>query len=565
MLNTLVCASTPSPSGLQFSQQINGVSGSALQNIQDRFHLVLEEQEPLDLQDIQNFFDDSSENIKKALQPFGYFKPIIHARLLHQNGAYIAQYQIDPGPPLRLSSVQIEVVGEGANNLKIKDFIDHFPLKKGDILKTKKYNLAKQDFYAIAHNQGYLDANLSQHLIKVDLKKYSAMLYLKLNTGRRYYFGAVEFQQNQFAEAFLRRYMPFQTGSYYSSDKLTQMQNNLGQTVYFKSVRVEPLRDQAQNNQIPVLVRLEPKKSQLYTLGLGYGTDTGPRTSLGYELRHITPWGDYFQAVAQLSEIQQTFQAQYVIPGRDPLKQHYAILAGISTNQPGSGQYVLFQTGMNYVTELLGFQQIASLTYQHEQFKVESGEPYQVTQYIVPAISWERIRADDRVNTSEGYRLYLNIEGGEALNQQNRFLQGEFQGKYIHSFGSRQRIIFRTDLGATTTQHIDELPLSIRFYAGGASSVRGFSYQSLGPGRYLVDGSSEYQFKIYHKWYGAAFYDVGNAFDNPPMNLSQSTGLGVVWRSPLGPLELTVSRALNDPNPKFLKGLRVQFVMGPDL
>jgi len=121
--------------------------------------------------------------------------------------------------------------------------------------------------------------------------------------------------------------------------------------------------------------------------------------------------------------------------------------------------------------------------------------------------------------------------------------------------------LLRGDLAYTTVHDLDSFPLSLRYYAGGTQSIRGYKFQSLGPGRYLEVGSVEYQHKIIGNWSGAAFYDVGNATDHTTARLQEGAGFGIVWKSPVGPMELVVAKALNKrgrPN-------QIQFNMGPDL
>ena len=71
--------------------------------------------------------------------------------------------------------------------------------------------------------------------------------------------------------------------------------------------------------------------------------------------------------------------------------------------------------------------------------------------------------------------------------------------------------------------------------------MRGYAFQSLGPGRYLMTGSIEYQHRLINDFYGAIFFDAGNAVNNFPINLKKGSGLGLVWASPLGPMEITAA------------------------
>ena len=74
-------------------------------------------------------------------------------------------------------------------------------------------------------------------------------------------------------------------------------------------------------------------------------------------------------------------------------------------------------------------------------------------------------------------------------------------------------------------------------------------------------GSVEYQHRLINSFYGAIFFDAGNAVNNFPLNLQKGAGLGLVWLSPLGPMEVTAGKALNLPG----RPIRLQFTMGFDL
>ena len=111
------------------------------------------------------------------------------------------------------------------------------------------------------------------------------------------------------------------------------------------------------------------------------------------------------------------------------------------------------------------------------------------------------------------------------------------QDKYIFSPTDDSRILLRTDLGYTVVHDFNDLPLSLRFFAGGTQSVRGYEYQSLGVpdgGRYLAVGSVEYQHLIIGNWSAAAFWDEGNAFDNFNQGLDRGVGVGIVYKTPIG-------------------------------
>src|SRR5690606_4308455 len=104
------------------------------------------------------------------------------------------------------------------------------------------------------------------------------------------------------------------------------------------------------------------------------------------------------------------------------------------------------------------------------------------------------------------------------------------------------RLLTRADIGVTEADELIELPTSVRFFAGGDASVRGYAYESLGPtnsdgdvvgGRHLLTGSVEYDYRFLPSWSAAVFVDGGNAFDTlDGFEPVYGYGVGIRWRSP---------------------------------
>jgi translocation and assembly module TamA len=106
------------------------------------------------------------------------------------------------------------------------------------------------------------------------------------------------------------------------------------------------------------------------------------------------------------------------------------------------------------------------------------------------------------------------------------------------------------------------MPPSLRFFAGGDRSIRGYAFREVGPrtpppdkfalgAKNLVTASAEYEH--YFKggpWGGAVFVDTGSAFDNT-IDLHTGVGFGVRWKSPVGPVRVDIAHGLNNPDSKF--------------
>jgi translocation and assembly module TamA len=188
----------------------------------------------------------------------------------------------------------------------------------------------------------------------------------------------------------------------------------------------------------------------------------------------------------------------------------------------------------------------------------------------MPGMNWTRTVADDRLYPRKGYRLSFLTRGAlQQVVSDTSFLQLIGSGKGVLQFTDDWRAISRVNAGVSIMNDFDELPASVRFFAGGDSSIRGYAYKSLGPkedgdvvgGKNLLVGSLELERRLTAKWGVSAFVDSGNAFDRFHVDPKTGAGVGVRWRSPVGPVRLYLAH----PFAKHGELFRVHFVMGPEL
>lgn len=508
---------------------------------------------------IQSWNQHTIDDIKQTLAAYGYFKPLIHASLTKNSWQWIANYQISPGPPLKITTLQISVQFQGEHNQSIEKFITAFPLHQGNIFLSNSYELAKQQLLSLAIAQGYLAAHFSKHTVLIDRKTYTASIILTLSTGPRYYFGPVIFQQTLLKDSLLRRYLPFQTGDPYSPTRLLKLQNNLNKSGYFQNITINDT-PQEQNQTVPILLKLTPRPAQQYVAGIGYSTDVGLRGTLGWESRYLNKDGHRLSIFSQLSKLQNSLQTIYTIPGKHPNTDSYNINFAIVRKHLTQVDSTTQQLGFASVSKWKGWRRNLFLNYQIERFNYLNSTKTNA-HLLTPGINLSRSHFDKPAFALHGYRLNFRLQGASSqLLSSNSFLQAQLQANTIVSWNNDSRLLFRGDIGYTATSNLANFPPSLLFYAGGSQSVRGYAYQALGPGRYLLAGSVEYQHHLINNFYGAIFFDAGNAVNNFPINLQKGTGLGLVWVSPLGPMELTAGKALDLPG----HPIKLQFTMGFD-
>jgi len=545
---------------LQF--KIVGVTGPAQQNIQERLNVLQASfGHALTQADIEECYRQAPLNIRKALEPFGYFHAMIaHQQLIYQHGQWIASFIVEPGAALLMKQVELDVTGPGKYDPKLQKLIANFPLKPGQPFQTETYEKAKTLLFETANDQGYLQATLDKNQARINLNNYSATIILHLNTGSRFYFGPVRFNSTPFSENFLQRFVTFHQGDPFSSKALLEFQQDLNKSRYFQQVIVTPDIKHAEGNRVPVNVSLTVPKAKQYNMGLGYGTFTGARITLGADYRRIGDSGQHFNTQIKLSSVLSGLAAKYFIPGKNPMTDQYSISADAQKFSPKNGQSFSEKFAGSFNKTAREWQHNISLNYLIERFQVEN-DPSEVSRLLYPRYALSRNKMDNLINPQNGTSFTFSLQGASRhIISATSFVQSEIKGKYIVSPTDLSRIILRGDLGYTLVNDLSRLPLTLRFFAGGLGSIRGYAFSSIGPGRYLETASAEYQHRIYGNFSGAVFYDVGTATDHFNDYLFRGEGVGVIYNSIIGPIQVYVGRAMSKPG----KPLSVQFSIGPD-
>ncbi len=514
------------------------------------------------------------EEIARALEPFGYYRPQVRSELTHEGTTWTARYRVEPGPPLRLEAVDVRVTGPGADDPGFVERERAFPLAPSDRLSQPDYESGKGALVDYAAAGGYLDAAFETAEIRVDRERYTAAIELVMDTGPRYRFGPVRFHQTVLDPALLRGYVTFQPGDVFDVDRLARFQAALSDSPYFQRVEVVPREDEARDLEVPVDVDLVPAARQKWDLGVGYGTDTGPRGKLGLELRRINRHGHRGEGELTLSQIEQSFDARYLVPGAYPRTDVFTYTVGYSRLTPETSSSETALVGVGLTRSRGGWREAYGLTFQRADFEVglDSG----VSELVIPETSWSRVEADDRIYPLHGQRVQAKLRTADrSAGSDSSFFEASADAKVIRSLGGGVRLIGRAELGRLWTSDFHRLPPAIRFFAGGDQSVRGYGYQQLGEldsagdvigGRSLLTASLEaddlfFDFGRFGRWGAAAFYDVGGAAASLGSELHEGTGVGLRWLSPIGLVRADVAWAVSEPGDP----VRFHLMIGPDL
>jgi translocation and assembly module TamA len=530
---------------------------------------------------VQRLYDRADAQVTTALQPYGYYEAHATGKLEKTDKGWRVTLHVKTGEPVIVTSVDVQLDRTAANLAPIKTAQRAIQRLKGKRLDDEAYEAARDGLNGALTANGYLDAKLTVHRVEVNRGERSAAVHLAWDVGTRYRYGQVHFDGSQFRPGFLDRYIPFKSGDYFNQDQLLKFQQALNGADYFSAVNVMPQIDTTKNGIVDIDIQLAPAKRTIYTSGLFIGTDTGVGVRGGMERRWVNRYGHKWKNDIVLAQRLKTVSSQYTIPlsGDNERSLNFGATyrdANTVTSQSRTLELVANESEIWHgwvrtlgVHALTGTFDVGKTPNEPESTPgVEHGS----STLVYAEGSLVRKQADSFDFVRRGWSVSIDARSTvDSLLSSARFSEITLDARWIRAFWRNNRLILRGSLGHVWTNDFDALPPQLRFFAGGDQSIRGYSFQSLGPqnsydrvigGDSLVIASATVEHYFTPRWGIATFIDAGNAFNGTNVQPKIGTGLGVRWRSPVGLIRVDVGTPINDAQKH---GVELHLVIGPDL
>ena len=546
---------------------------------------------------------------RAALRPFGYYSPDITARIVQQEDASaIVELTIDAGPAIRVSGVDVRVTGPGADERRFQSWLRSWSLPEGAVLNQLLWEEQKQNAIEIANERGYLGAGFSGHSIEIDLDQNAAHLLLVLDTGPRYVMGAVDFGDHGLKPGILEYIPRFAKGDYYTARLVSRLRTDLWGTGYFDDVTVREIeRSELNPPVVDFDVNVKTETRNRYSGAIGWGDDTGIRIQANYSRHPMSSSGDRLDVGIGYRELddQFTFRGRYRKPLRDRARQWWDAEVtlrfenlDLEVKRDEEDEDSIKIANGDLTERHIKFGRL-------KQRNLEGGEAQRFTTPFV-----QFLNSDKKFGLSDDIVIPLALQDDPGFNERLRGIENAFSigydyevvhvtGRRFETVGKRDRAwVFHSDdaFGSTvdftqfyastrrsylvgenvkfhvraeagyTEADVDEFVLDVqgeplelsfttlpnfyRFKAGGSMSVRGYGFEQLSNNdigsNNILTASAEAEYRFLKSWSGAAFFDIGNAFnewDDP--DLKRGIGLGLRWYSIAGEIRIDYAQAVD--------------------
>jgi translocation and assembly module TamA len=348
------------------------------------------------------------------------------------------------------------------------------------------------------------------------------------------------------------------------TEALLRTQFALDDSQYFSLSEVLPGERDRRSKTVPIRITSEPNRRHLYTIAVGYGSDTGARGTLGWEDRRLNDRGHRLRGQVLTSSIEDSVSLTYAIPWKDPALEKLSFELRTFNEQSADVE----TTGSTFtvgLTQVRGrWQRVLSVTADSTDDKVTttSGDSTLVDRnrslLFVPGITFARLPPDFLGSNAvpTGFRVEV-LASTSQLGSDTDFTRVDVRDDHSFVLSDKWRIYVRGEIGASAVGDFQDLPAHYRFFAGGDQSVRGYGYEELSPvdadgnkvgGRHLLTATFELQRSLPKNLVGAVFVDAGNAFNKFGDPLEYSVGVGLRYRLPFLSLGIDVAQSISDPD-----------------
>jgi translocation and assembly module TamA len=496
-----------------------------------------------------------------ALMPYGYFSSRTQISWAYFRDSTKVNVKIEPGFRCVIEQVTVKIKGDQQVRAQILAALKDHKIIVGQHIIPERYQHAKHAVVTQLRASGYAQATLLGSKVILDLADRRGDIHLKVQTGRRFYFGKTFFFNTTLASSLLHRYQLFKPHAVYRQQDWLQLQQDLAQSGYFNQVLIEPKFSKGKR-VVPLRVQAHERKRLRYFGGFGFlvnatmshaltqleTKDFNYRAFLGVKFRRLNRYGHKADFVYLFSNKVNKYDVNYYVPGRKPQSDYYKLGLMRKTEdnvQLGDLDELMrletLQFFVEYQHKIGGWIRLVSLFVLDEKQRSFSGATVR-KKVLYPSIVFSRAWSRQEGGLLDAHlltRLIVSHKNfGSTLNITKAFVQGDLDYRLNEDYS----LYGHGALGILATNDMNQVPADLLLLTGGEMSVRGYRYQSIGPGKYLKVWGLEGHRKLYGKLAMLLFYDAGIVADDWQAAFKTSYGFGVVYQTPIGNIALSLAQ-----------------------
>lgn len=511
---------------------------------------------------------EERDNIRAAVETEGYFSANVSVEVTEGHPEWVVRIVIEPGERTRIAQVEIRFSGpmlsDPAAEERMKAVRKSWGLPVGDPFRQAAWDQAKLEAVRQVAALKYAAARVASSEARIDPGKAQATLEVEIDSGPPFKVGAVEVRgTSRYDPKIVERLNPLRPGDEYSEEKVILLRRRLLELGHFASAEVAIDADPAKADAAPLRVAVIEGRAKRVDASIGFTTDTGFRVRGNYSDADLL--GEYWRLRAELL-YERDIQSGMVSVDSQPLPGgSWNTVIGSVERKDVEGQVT--ETEAVTVARQWGLERLpSSLSAQWLHERQSIGGVNSDTTWATYLNYRYTFRDTDAVGSPRrGYLGTLNVGTAVPGLSSRAFLRGTAKINGFVPLSRDDDLLLRAEVGGVYATTRTGIPFAYMFRTGGDQTIRGYAFESIGidlggavaSARYLALASAEVTHWFTDVLGGAAFVDVGDAFESADsFDAKWGYGVGLRVRSPIGPFRVDVAYG------QAVKQFRLHFSVG---
>ena len=558
----------------KFPVKIETKNSEVKSMLEEYLPLITQQQdEELDKEQVGFLAEETPDNVKTMLKTKGYFNGSVNVQ---DNGSSYT-VAVNPGPRTKIDNVSVAILGDILSDDNLAEYYQKAMLNwqqpVGEYFDQDGWSGSKTSVLSAVTRKKYPLAKLSNTQATVNPNNNTADLNVIVESNRPIYFGDFEITgTRRYPENVVAGLARFKPGAPYDLDLLLDFQQALEQNGHYSGASVQADFDRLQGDRVPVKVNVTEVKRHKLETGIRYDSEYGLGGRIGYDYYNLFNKGYIGSVVWDMDKYETTLAAGISQP-RNSEGKYWTTNTSYNRSTTQNLEKRALTSGIWRVRDRNGIESRLGIEFITEDRKVpDTNYDLGRSHATMLTASWKRQNIETELRPENGY--YLDGKIGATLGNflsSTTMARATARAGYFYTPENKKlgTFIVRGQAGYVYAREGEDVPSSLMFRTGGASSVRGYELDSIGlagpnnsvlPDRALLVGSLEYQFPITKSVSGAVFHDVGDAAGNfKRMSMKHGTGLGVRWFSPVAPFSFDVAYGHQDKKLRWHISLGTRF------
>ncbi|OLC66145.1 MAG: outer membrane protein assembly factor BamA [Betaproteobacteria bacterium 13_1_40CM_4_64_4] len=452
-------------------------------------------------------------------------------------------------------------------------------VKPGDVYSREKLTQSAKSVSDRLGSDGYAFANVNA-VPEIDREKRSASFTFFIDPGRRVYIRKINISGNaKTRDEVIRRELRQLEGAWYDATRIERSKVRITRLNFFDDVNVETPAVPGSPDQVDLDVTVTEKATGNLLAGVGYSSADGLVLSGSVSQNNVFGTGNALTAAVNTSRINRTIAVTYSEPYWT--SDGIARTIEVYDKSVDSSSLPIAQYSSRTLGAAVGFgvpvtetdSVVLALRYEHTNLSLVGSSPQiyidfvnkfgsSTNSYIV-STGWARDTRDSVLFPTRGLLQSALVEWGLPVGDLS-YYKLNYLIQWFTPLPANIVWMLRGDVGYGGGLGNKPLPFFKAYYGGGVGSVRGYDTASLGPqdnqgntigGRRKIIGNAELFFPLPGAKANdqsvrlSVFADAGQIYDNgsqPQLESFRfSTGVGLAWNSPVGPLKFSYGYPLN--------------------